>query len=408
MASSKEYLNFIMEQLGMADEVSSRAMMGEYVIYYRGKVIGGIYDDRFLVKDTPSARALMPNAELETPYEGGKPMLLVDNVDSREFLCGLLEALYGDLPAAKNSKKKRQKTKDALTDELIEAAAAKAYAEFERAGENYRAGLLGNVEFADKMLYAFVGGFWEPLRDSGLKLRIDCKNYPGFVKEYEAYRRGSEPTGEASWLCHGEHMASPGDRRRFFALMDKFELTPEFFAPIPDGLPRPELTGIHAWNDVESCIIEFNCEDDGGLLGDPSPVGKTFTLTDGRGIRAFLTVKEDRRGTDRNGMDLDEQVYETPSGILVLKAEFLAEGSIEGYTAEERTCDPSVLIRLRDGKVSSLSFYRNNDDIIAFNSFHLWKEYFAACDGKSAVIQSAYKRLFDRFKLPPSERKNEQ
>ena len=105
MASSKEYLDFILDQLSELEDVSYRAMMGEYIIYYRGKVVGGIYDDRFLVKPTKSAAAMMPNAEMELPYDGAKEMLLVDGVDNRAFLRELLEAMYPELPAAKKRKK---------------------------------------------------------------------------------------------------------------------------------------------------------------------------------------------------------------------------------------------------------------------------------------------------------------
>ena len=101
MASSKEYLNFILEQLSDIPNISYRAMMGEYIIYYNKKVIGGIYDDRFLVKPTASAQELMPDAPLELPYEGAKKMLLVENVDDRAFLQELLDALYKELPAKK-------------------------------------------------------------------------------------------------------------------------------------------------------------------------------------------------------------------------------------------------------------------------------------------------------------------
>lgn len=101
MASSKEYLDFILEQLCELDEISHRAMMGEYIIYYRGKVVGGIYDDRFLVKPTKSALAMMPDADLELPYEGAKEMLLVDDIENREFLQYLLEAMYHELPEPK-------------------------------------------------------------------------------------------------------------------------------------------------------------------------------------------------------------------------------------------------------------------------------------------------------------------
>ena len=104
MASSKEYLDYILDQLSELDDISYRAMMGEYIIYYRGKVIGGIYDDRFLVKPVKAAVAMMPDADLELPYEGAKEMLLVDEVDNKEFLRKLLEAMYEELPAPKKKR----------------------------------------------------------------------------------------------------------------------------------------------------------------------------------------------------------------------------------------------------------------------------------------------------------------
>ena len=104
MASSKGYLDFILEQLSDLDDISYRAMMGEYIIYYRGKVVGGIYDDRFLVKPTKSAVSMMPDAGMELPYEGAKEMLLVDDVENRKFLRKLLESIYDELPAPKKKK----------------------------------------------------------------------------------------------------------------------------------------------------------------------------------------------------------------------------------------------------------------------------------------------------------------
>ena len=106
MASGKEYLNFILEQLSELEDVAFWAMMGEYIIYYRGKIVGGIYDDRFLVKPTKSAVAMIPNAEMELPYEGAKEMLLVDDVDNKEYLTGLFNSMYDELPAPKPKKKK--------------------------------------------------------------------------------------------------------------------------------------------------------------------------------------------------------------------------------------------------------------------------------------------------------------
>ena len=107
MASSKEYLDFILDQLSELDGISWRKMMGEYILYRHGKIVGGIYDDRFLVRPTKSAAEMMPDAGREIPYEGAKEMLLVDNVENREFLRELLEAMDGELPAPKPGKSKK-------------------------------------------------------------------------------------------------------------------------------------------------------------------------------------------------------------------------------------------------------------------------------------------------------------
>ena len=104
MASRKEYLDFILEQVSELEEITYRAMMGEYIIYYRGKIVGGIYDDRLLVKPVKSAISLMPDANYELPYEGAKEMLLVNDVDSKDFLTRLFNAMYNDLPAPKKKK----------------------------------------------------------------------------------------------------------------------------------------------------------------------------------------------------------------------------------------------------------------------------------------------------------------
>lgn len=105
MASSKEYLEYILEQLSGLDDISYRAMMGEYIIYYRGKIVGGIYDDRFLIKPVKSAMAMMPDASMELPYEGAKEMILIDDVDDRDFLNELLDAMYDELPAPRKKRK---------------------------------------------------------------------------------------------------------------------------------------------------------------------------------------------------------------------------------------------------------------------------------------------------------------
>ena len=104
MASSKAYLNFILEQLSDLGEITYRPMMGEFILYYRGKIIGGIYDDRLLVKPINAAVALMPDAAFEPPYEGAKEMLPVDDVDDKSFLAKLFNAMYGELPLPKKKR----------------------------------------------------------------------------------------------------------------------------------------------------------------------------------------------------------------------------------------------------------------------------------------------------------------
>lgn len=106
MASSKEYLHYILEQLSGLEEITYRAMMGEFILYYRGRIVGGIYDDRLLVKPVKAALSAMPSAVYEPPYDGAKPMLLVEEVDNKEFLTGLFTAMYSELPAPKSKKNK--------------------------------------------------------------------------------------------------------------------------------------------------------------------------------------------------------------------------------------------------------------------------------------------------------------
>ena len=105
MSSDKEYLDFVLEQLSDLDGISSGAMMGEFLLYYREKIFGGIYDNRLLVKPTASAVSMMPDAPKELPYDGAKEMLLVENIDDRHFLAELVRAMYDELPAPGNKKR---------------------------------------------------------------------------------------------------------------------------------------------------------------------------------------------------------------------------------------------------------------------------------------------------------------
>ncbi len=106
MASDRDYLEYVLEQLSLLEDISFKPMMGEYIIFYRGKTAGGIYDNRFLVKNVRAAAEKMPGALLEKPYEGARDMLLVSEIDSREFLKELFEDMYDELPEPKKRKKR--------------------------------------------------------------------------------------------------------------------------------------------------------------------------------------------------------------------------------------------------------------------------------------------------------------
>ena len=109
MATSKEYLNFILDQLSGLTEISYRMMMGEYIIYYRGKIAAYLCDDRLLLKPVDSVRQMLPQAPMEPPYDGAKDMVLVEDVDNRELLQKIFEMMYDELPAPKPKKTKSKK-----------------------------------------------------------------------------------------------------------------------------------------------------------------------------------------------------------------------------------------------------------------------------------------------------------
>lgn len=106
MATSKDYIRFILDQLSGLEEISSRSMMGEYIIYYRGRIAAYVCDNRLLVKPVDAAKKYIPDGIYEPPYEGAKDMLLVEDVEDLEYLTGLFEAIYDELPEPKKKKKR--------------------------------------------------------------------------------------------------------------------------------------------------------------------------------------------------------------------------------------------------------------------------------------------------------------
>ena len=111
MPSQKSYPDFILDQLSDLRGVTYRPMMGEFLLYFNGKLFGGIYDDRLLVKPTESACRMMPNAPRELPYDGAKPMLLVEQVDDRQFLTALITAMEAELPLPRPIEKTKKENR---------------------------------------------------------------------------------------------------------------------------------------------------------------------------------------------------------------------------------------------------------------------------------------------------------
>ncbi len=292
-----------------------------------------------------------------------------------------------------------------ITNEITEDAVEHTLKDLKRKGKAFRKGLLSEEECFQSMFDTLHHGFLGPLSALGIKPNIGRNSYASFSKEYEAYLRGEDPfaADRKPWLfvydAAGCSEASPEDILQFFRLMKDYMISPEFFAPSPEGVLSPGRTFAHLWNGYAAYIIDFRCVNDSGLTEDTSPEGKSFRLMSDLGLEAVLKIKEDRRGKRRQGLDFDEYVTVTPRGRAALKAEFLAEGYIEGYTAKERKGDPDILIRTgADGKVARLSYYSFPDDDAACSGYPLWKDYFLWEKKQSLRRKEILSALFDKFK----------
>ncbi len=296
--------------------------------------------------------------------------------------------------------------KPALTIGGVKDTLEKTFREFNHIGESYRRGFFNDSDFLFGMEQALNRGFWSFLRANGIEFRINEANYPSFTKEYRSYFDGvdDEDHSQYSWFYDrsdptGE--ASVNDKRLIFYMMGKYHLGPDYFEPIPEHIPRYSIHGIHQYHSVGVYGTDFNCVDDGGLLADDRPVGKTFRLKNDLGLEAVLTIKEDRRNGNRSGMDFDEQVFSSDHGPVIVLAEFLAEGYIEGYTAKERTGNPEILVRLQNkGKhICWLAYWRDSNDEKAFSDYPLWQMNFDWNSNKALKQKQLLAPFFNEFKI---------
>ena len=270
-----------------------------------------------------------------------------------------------------------------LTSELVDTAVADYRHITEWAADHYQRGMLTDDEGCREVSSAFYDAFWVLLKRNHLKFALNTANYEQCQKEFLLFLAGSDLSTPAHvpWLFDVKNKpeeASKEDQRLVFLLMEQLDVSPSFFKPIPDNVLKPNKTYCHSYNYCCIVSIPFDCIDDGGLLRDDNPVDKTFTLVNTLGLKAVLTIKEDRRKENYAGLDFDEMVYKTDRGIVAKKAEFLAEGSIEGYTTQERHGSQEILVRLKSpGKINSLAYSEYSEDYNAFSDYPLWQEYLA-------------------------------
>ena len=288
-----------------------------------------------------------------------------------------------------------------LTDELVNAAIRRTSDSFRRFRKARRKGYFTEEEFFRVMLNSFHEGFWGLLRDRRMVLHLKDANFPRFSEDCRAFAGGGEPRAPEAepWLYCGEvrpgREASAEDVKQVLALMNAFRLPPGFFEPLPEDVPAPDRVHVHQWHDAEAYGILFRCADDGGLSAEAEPVGKTFRLADERGLKAVVTVREDRRTGDRAGMDFDEIVRDSKHGPVVLLADLLAEGTIEGYTAIAGRESPEILIRFgSDNRPDRLAYYELPEDRRAFEAFPLWQEYFRLSQERERRQRDVLSALF--------------
>ncbi len=291
-----------------------------------------------------------------------------------------------------------------LTDECVDAAVERALKKFDRAGEKFRRGLVTENECRRVLMEEFYTVFMGFFRENDIELELNETSYVQFAREFRAYKEGDDLSNpdHMPWLYDRTEEpceAAANDQRQFFRLMERFHLLPEYFEPVPEGVPAPDIIPIHQYHSAGVYGTHFNCIDDGGLLADSDPAGKTFRLKNDLGLEAAVTIKEDRRRGDRNGMDFDEVVSSSNRGVVVALAEFLAEGCIEGYTAKERKCDPEILIRLNNSgeNVCWLAYWRDPHDEEACRGCSMWQKYFDWAAEKERRQEEMLSCLFDAY-----------
>ena len=283
-----------------------------------------------------------------------------------------------------------------LTKELLEAAIEETFRKFQIIRSQYRKGFLTVDEEMRSAERCFREGPWNLLRASHLRLNVTERNYAQFQKDCLDYaeHRSILESGGGAWLTVDSNLgrqASRADRELVLYLLDRFHIPPTYFIPLPERLPAPDLSCSHTWHDICEMRTLFVLTDDGGLLSDPNPVGKSFRLVNELGLAAVLTIKEDRRA-------LHAQIDSAVEARQIPGVPLLAEGCIEGYTAKVRSSElPEIQVHPGNGPALWLTWYENSDDASARAAFPLWQDYYRECEGARARRENILAELLQTY-----------
>lgn len=262
-----------------------------------------------------------------------------------------------------------QRAWNALADEKVE----KTFKEFDRSWNSFYRGLLTEGELNQRLFNVLGEGFWDFLHDYGIYLNFSAAKYPSFLEGLRAFREGkalpdSEPVPWLTIHSYPWRKAAAEDGRRFFYLLTRYNIPPEFFESVPEHILAPKRKEIHGYHDLCKCCAVFDVVDDGGLLACEDAAGKTFFLREEDGLEVKLSVIEDNRNRDWGG----EPGWHP---------DFVAEGYIEGYTVKGQRTYPKMQVYLTkdNKKIDYIAYDESLDDLSAFRHFPLWEEYFDWC-----------------------------
>lgn len=280
-----------------------------------------------------------------------------------------------------------EERKAAIREAELAARIEEDRSAFLHIAEQYRRGFLSDGERDRGFSAQLYRGFDCFLREKGLRFGLKEKNWDRFLGDLERWRRGEAPvpSQDCPWLLQGSEEAAASDKTGVFRLMDSLFYSPEFFKPIPEACVKPDIR-IDGYGTYSMGMIIFCLADDGGLFRAADPVGKTYTLTDPRGLRAVLRIEsvvtEQERARDNR-----------------ISALFSAAGSVEGYTGSgERT----IKVSAPDGKGRiCLDAVMKGEDFRAFSDFPLWAEYRALESARAALAEAQLRRLTAYYSKSP-------